>query len=927
MTPPRRPITRVLLASLALGGVASAPAQLLRHAPATLALPADLPAATGYTLENALGTLTFSEPLAIAAPPGETGRVFIVEKTGTIQVVNLTGGAPTKSTFLDVRAISGVGSGTTTNFMSDGESGLLGLAFHPAYATNRTFFIFYTVRVGGNRHQRVARLTASASNSQLADPASHAPLITQRDEQNNHNGGDLHFGPDGYLYVATGDEGGGNDSLDNSRWIDRDFHSAILRLDVDRTNVGQPGGSVEPNPHPAINLDPANANRARYAVPPDNPLLVTDYAGTLGPLGAGAFGGGNLVASKLRTEFAVFGLRNPWRISFDHPTGRLFIADVGQGAREEISIAPLGSNLGWPYLEGTVNGPASRLPAPANPPVPRLAPIHEYPRTVGSSITGGVVYRGGRLPELFAHYLFADYGSSRVFALQETNGTWTRRTLINSGAPIVGIGFDPRNGDALFANIWSGVVGRLARSGTTGTAPPATLSATGAFANLATLAPAVGVVPYDINLPFWSDHAAKRRWFALPGDPTAPAITFAADTPWTFPTGTVWVKHFDLPTARGASPSALTRRIETRFLVKTTAGSYGLSYRWREDQTDADLVAEAGADVDYPVNVNGIDQTQRWRFPGRGECLACHTPAAGHALSFHTRQLHRPGTYGTSTANQILHLADAGYLSTASAPTPEELVALPAHAALTDASQSLEHRVRSYLAVNCISCHVPGGAGLGGFDVTAALSTEATRLRTATLVNNGGDPANRLLAPGDAAHSMLLKRILGDGAPRMPPLATNELDPDAEQLLRDYIAELVVRPTFEEWQAAEFADPAAPEAAPEADADGDGLNNRFEYLADTSPTTAGVDPLALTLAQTSVGEGSSEGPGAATLSLGFTHPAGREAWIETSTDLTEWTRWAVPENGALWPATDTARAFAVPLDAERQFFRVRLRER
>ena len=926
-TPPGQVLRRRAgVAGLIALGLVAAPlgAQLVRVAPTTLNLPADLPAASGYVLENALGALTFNQPLALTTPPGETNRLFVVEKSGTIRIVTFAPGtgAPTKlsTPFLDVRDISGVGTGTGTNFLQDGESGLLGLAFHPSYASNRTFFVFYTVRVGGNRHQRIARLQTSATDPQVADVATHAPLITQRDEASNHNGGDLHFGPDGYLYAALGDEGGANDSLNNARWLNRDFFAGILRLDVDRRAVGQPGGSVEPAAHAAIALDPTNGNRARYTIPPDNPLLAPGVVGTLGPLGTGAYQTNgvplNLPAASLRTEFALYGLRNPWRMSFDRPTGRLFIADVGQGAREEINlVTSLGRSFGWPFREGAIAFSGAPSPLPPAATYPRQEPIHDYDRTVGSSITGGIVYRGTRLTELFEDYVFADYGSGRVFALRPSGATWTRRTLVNSGASIAGIGPDPRNGDALFANLNTGVIQRLARSGTSGTAPPATLSATGAFAGLATLSPAAGLVPYDINHPFWSDHAAKRRWFALPG-PSAqtPFATFAAEAPWTFPTGTVWVKHFDLETTRGDPATA--RRLETRFLVKTATGAYGLSYRWRADRSDADLVPEEGADADYSVVVDGLAQTQRWRFPSRNECRTCHTPAAGHALSFNTRQLNRARTYGSLSDNQLNHLASAGYLDPATRPTREAVAALPAHAALTDATQSLEHRVRSYLAVNCVSCHAPGGAALGNFDVTAALTTSATGLRSAALVNDAGDAANRLLAPGDAAHSMILKRILGEGVPRMPPLATHEIDRGAEALLRAYITELADRPAFSDWQAENFGDPAAPQADPQADPDGDGASNRIEYLAGTSPAVAQVSPLAVTLAAQDD-----------EWVFGFRHPAGRSALIETSTDLNVWIRWDAPGNAPFWPAADAWRELRGVQDGPRRFFRVRLDER
>jgi uncharacterized repeat protein (TIGR03806 family) len=747
-------------------------AQLVRQAPTTLTLPTELTSTSGYVLENALGSLAFSQPLAVTSPVGETGRLFVVEKTGAIQVVDLNAATPTKSTFFTVGSVMAAGD----SFFSSGECGLLGLAFHPNYASNRTFFVFYSFSRGGVIHQRIARVQASATNPNVADPSTHAPLITQLDNASNHNGGDLHFGPDGYLYASVGDEGGANDTYDNSRWIDRDFFAGILRLDVDR----QPG-SFEPNAHPAVDLDPGTG-LARYAIPPDNPFRPGAPDAIANPIGAGAFGGGAINPAKIRTEFWAVALRNPWRFSFDAPTGLLFCADVGQDAREEINLVTRGGNFGWAYREANLAGPRGN--PPAAPGSPRLDPIHSYERTVGRSITGGRVYRGSRLPELVGKYIFADYASGRVFALSaptSSGGAWTRATLINSGAVIVGFGVDPRDGDLLLANIGNGQILRL-KPNVVNTPIPATLSATGAFANLAALTPAPGVVPYAINQPFWSDHALKRRWFAIPG--ASATATFAAEGAWTFPTGTVWVKHFDLETTRGDPTTA--RRLETRFIVKTSGGIYGLTYRWRADHTDADLVPDGGADEDITITDGGATLTQRWRYPSRSECLQCHTPQGGLAMSFNTRQLNRPRTDGDVTANQILALASAGYLSGA----PSDAGTLAAHPALNDTGASLESRVRAYLAVNCNSCHVPGGAGLGNFDVRPELTLAQSGLLTGSLVDNLGDPTNKLIAPGDTARSVLLKRIAGDGTARMPPLATNVRNLQAEALLSDYIASL-----------------------------------------------------------------------------------------------------------------------------------------
>ncbi len=212
------------------------------------------------------------------------------------------------------------------------------------------------------------------------------------------------------------------------------------------------------------------------------------------------------------------------------------------------------------------------------------------------------------------------------------------------------------------------MVKRLARSGTSGTAPPAALSATGAFSNLTTLTPNAGLVAYAPNVDFWSDYAIKSRWFAIKN--LTDTVGFSADGNWTLPTGMVWVKHFDIDLERG-NP-ATRRRLETRFLVKTATDIYGLSYRWNNiqsgTQTDATLVAEDGANLTLNLTVGSSPATQTWRFPSRTECRICHTAVGGFALSFNTRQLNRTHTYGAQTLNQIGALSGAGYFHDARSP-------------------------------------------------------------------------------------------------------------------------------------------------------------------------------------------------------------------------------------------------------------------
>ncbi len=737
----------------------SAQRPLTRVPAASLRLPST-PPATSYTTTRAFPALSFVQPIALVTPPGESRRLFVVEKTGRIWVIpDVTAPTPTRTLFLDL-------STTITTNASDpsDERGLLALAFHPAYATNRQFYVWFSVTAttaaGTGLHTRLVRYHASAADPNVADPTSAQPLITQRDEASNHNGGQLLFGPDGYLYLSIGDEGAANDTLLNSQRLDRDFFSAILRLDVDRRP-----GSLPPNAHPAVHAN-------TYAIPPDNPWI-----------GATTFNGAALNAATVRTEFWAVGLRNPWRFTFDSATGRLWCADVGQDRNEEIDVIVRGGNYGWNYREGSLNGPRSNAPAAAR----FLPPVWEYPRSQGLSVTGGIVYRGPLHPALYGKYLFADYLSGRVWSLDPDDDRpvpASRVQLLATDQGISSFGLNPANGDILLADLAEGAIKRLVPAPAVGSTPlPATLSATGAFTDLATLTPAPGLVAYEPNVSFWSDHAKKRRWFALAD--TTSLYGFSATGNWTLPIGAVWIKHFDLELVRGDLASA--RRLETRFLVKTTTGVYGATYRWNDAQTDALLVADDGADQTFTITENGVSRPQTWRFPSRAECLTCHTERGGHALSFNTRQLNRDHTFPGGTGNILTALSTAGYL-VPSAPDPTSLPALPAP---THPTASLELRARAYLDTNCAYCHQPGGTALGALDARSTTPLSLAGLLHGALLDPGTDSANRVLVPGDPAHSRVLHRLAAaDGASRMPPLATRERDLAAESLLTQWISAL-----------------------------------------------------------------------------------------------------------------------------------------
>jgi len=787
----------VLLASV--GGSRAAGLEQ-RVANTTLQMPAS-PAAFGFASTNAFGNLLFTNPVCIASPPGETNRLFILEKRGRIvAITNLA--APTRTIFMDIT--SRVVSGTDTDVGN--EQGLLGMAFHPGYMTNRYFYLFYTTT--GTRRDRLSRFEISPTNPNQGMVNPEVVLIDQVDEASNHNGGDLHFGPDGYLYVSLGDEGGGNDQFNNSQTITKDFFSGILRIDVDKRP-----GNLAPNAHAAATTN--------YAVPADNPFV-----------GATNFNGATVNPAQVRTEYWAVGLRNPWRMSFDPVTGRLYCGDVGQGAREEIDIIVRGGNYGWAYREGTIAGPKA-----APPGFTSINPILDYSHSEGISVTGGVVYRGNRISQLFGAYVFGDYGGGgRVWATRYNGTNATPRQLLLSDTGISAFGIDPSNGDVLYADLSLGTNSTIDRiiynSTVTGSPLPPTLADTGAFSDLASLAPHGGIVPYDLNVPFWSDHAIKTRWFSVPN--TNLTIGFDRDGNWSFPTGAVWVKHFELELTNGVPASR--KRLETRFIVRNAGGVYGVTYRWGNSLTNAALVAEEGMDEEFLIHDGGTVRTQVWRYPSRSECLQCHTAVAGHALGFNTAQLNREFDYGAGAENQIAALSRVGYFS---GPV-SNLSTLPSLAHPMNGTYSLEYRVRSYLAANCIQCHQPGGPSQGFWDARLTMPISQAGIINGDLINTGGDPNNHVVTPGSLANSMLLTRISTRGPGQMPPIASNVLDTNAMALVIAWITNgLANYQSFPAWQTANFGSTNAPNAAPNADPDNDGANNTLEYLTGTNPLQGG----------------------------------------------------------------------------------------
>lgn len=336
-----------------------------------------------FTMQQAYPDLTFSSPVDLQYAPDGTDRIFVVEQSGIIKVFENNGNTTTSKIFLNI----------TDRVTSGGETGLLGLAFHPDYANNGYFYVDYTTPNPLRTH--ISRFQVT-SNPDSADANSELVLLEVAQPYSNHNGGRVSFGPDGYLYIGFGDGGSGGDPLDNAQ------NRAVLLGKILRIDVDNPSGGLN------------------YGIPPDNPFV------------------GN--TQGWREEIYAFGLRNPWRFSFDPVTDMLWCGDVGQNLWEEIDTISNGGNYGWRCYEG--NHEYNMLGCTGTD---YLFPIWEYSHSNGNcSITGGFVYRGMRRPELEGTYVYGDYCSRSIWGLDYSGGV-SNSLLSTAAANILSFGVDMNN--------------------------------------------------------------------------------------------------------------------------------------------------------------------------------------------------------------------------------------------------------------------------------------------------------------------------------------------------------------------------------------------------------------------------------------------------------------------------------------------------
>lgn len=610
---------------------------------------------------------------------------------------------------------------------ASGEGGFLAAVLDPDWPTTRELYVSYTVDDGGFE-SRLSRLVID-DDSSLPARYTEEILLQVAQPFSNHNGGDLSFGPDGALYWSLGDGGSGGDPFDYSQNTRR-LLGSILRLNVRGVSFPSPG----------------------YEIPAGNPFVGNPLCGPED----------NAAACP---EIYAYGLRNPWRMSFDSTTGELYVGDVGQGAREEIDRVEVGGNYGWRCREGRIafdeTGCAGKT---------FIDPIHDYDRSAGDrSVTGGYVYRGSAVPDLVGRYLFGDFVSGRVWSLTRTGASYERAELADLDTNVAGFsqGLD---GEVYVLTIAEGRILRFsADGGVREDTVPDELAQTGCVEPADPATPVTGTLPYTPNAPFWADGATKARWLALPN---SEQIDIADSRSWAYPAGTVFLKHFRLN----------DQLVETRLFMRHPDGAWaGYSYEWDD--------AEQGATRVRDGKVRDVGGTP-WIYPSESECLDCHTEAAGFVLGAQAAQLNGDQTYPSTgtTANQLETLNGIGLLR------PELGAAAATQAALADPADvglSLTDRARAYLHVNCASCHQPGGPTGTDLDLRYDTPLAGTASCDALPQNGALGIANaRIIAPGAPDRSTLLARMNVRNAEAMPPIASAQVDAEGVSLIRGWIAGL-----------------------------------------------------------------------------------------------------------------------------------------
>lgn len=705
----------------------------------------------------------FNHPDLIARCPGSE-RLFVGEQDGVVYSLK-PGAAAKKDVCLDLKKDY---KSLVQNPNAKGIGELYGLVFHPKFEENRHCYVCYTLQTNDPKNgylpdgSRVSRFSVTKTDPPRIDPTTEEIVITF--QGNGHNGGDLHFGPDGMLYISTGDGRGPNPpDLLNTGQDCSDLLSSVLRIDV---NARDPGKA--------------------HAVPKDNPFVgVKD----------------------VRPEIWAFGFRNPWRMSFDRQAGDLWVGDVGWESWEMVYKVRKGGNYGWSITEGRQPVKPDQKIGPA----PILAPTIEVSHTIGTSITGGYVYRGKKFPELTGAYVFGDWETRRIWAAKfDGDRLKEMPELVKPNIRVSAFGED-NAGEIYFAEYDSGVIYTLERNdgAAANTKFPTKLSDTGLFRSVKDHEMAQGVTQFAPNARQWMDNATADFYLALPGTSAVnvfekprplPGQVFWHDFKTQFPPDAVLVKTIKLDVL--VNGKEVRRRVETQILHCDGEDWRAYTYAWRDDESDADLVPADGGEKTFTVRPWFAPETPRervWTFHSRNQCMSCHSSWSEYALAFSVGQLNNARSRPEETDSNLVWLSEDGYIRrvgekdsplppyTEEAAAKERVIAWP-----FGGGYSLDEKARGYLHANCAHCHRFGG---GGGQVVLELDASRPLKETGILdvrprQGDFGIADSRLIVPGHPERSVLLYRMAKFGHGRMPHLGSEYPHPSAVELIDSWTRSL-----------------------------------------------------------------------------------------------------------------------------------------